>query len=71
MKLVILIFTTLIPLVNLWLWKEVLNGIVDFGNSKQTVIVCLIIALQLAIYLMDQFDKYVEERYSDELKFLH
>ncbi len=71
MKLVILMFTTLIPLVNLWLWKEVLNGIVDFGNSKQTVIVCLVIylALQLATYLIDQFDNYVHGRYSDELKF--
>lgn len=71
MKLVILMFTTLIPLVNLWLWKEVLNGIVDFGNSKKTVIVCLTIylALQLATYLIDQFDNYVQERYRDELKF--
>ena len=71
MKLVILMFTTLIPLVNLWLWKEVLNGIVDFGNSKQTVIVCLVIylALQLSTYLIDQFDNYVQDRYSDELKF--
>jgi len=71
MKLIILMFTTLIPLVNLWLWKEVLNGIVDFGKSKQTVITCLIIylALQLATYLIDQFDNYVGDRYSDELKF--
>lgn len=71
MKLIVLMFTTLIPLVNLWLWKEVLNGIVDFGNSKQTVIVCLVIyfALQLATYLIDQFDNYVQDRYSDELKF--
>lgn len=71
MKFVILMFTTLIPLVNLWLWKEVLNGIVDFGNSKQTVIVCLTIylVLQLATYLIDQFDSYVQERYRDELKF--
>lgn len=71
MKLIILMFTTLIPLVNLWLWKEVLNGIVDFGNSKQTVIVCLVIylALQLAAYLIDQFDNYVQDRYRDELKF--
>ncbi len=71
MKLVILMFTTLIPLVNLWLWKEVLNGIVDFENSKQTVIVCLVIylVLQLATYLIDQFDNYVQDRYSDELHF--
>ena len=71
MKLIILMFTTLIPLVNLWLWKEVLNGIVDFQNSKQTVIVCLVIylVLQLATYLIDQFDNYVQDRYSDELHF--
>lgn len=71
MKLVILMFTTLIPLVNLWLWKEVLNGIVDFGNRKQTVIICLVIylTLQVATYLIDQFDNYVQDRYSDELKF--
>ena len=71
MKLVILMFTTLIPLVNLWLWKEVLNGIVDFESCKQTVIVCLVIylILQLATYLIDQFDNYVQDRYSDELKF--
>ena len=71
MKLIILMFTTLIPLVNLWLWKEVLNGIVDFGNRKQTVLVCLVIylALQLATYLIDQFDNYVQDRYSDESKF--
>ena len=71
MKLIIMMFTTLIPLVNLWLWKEVLNGIVDFQNSKQTVIVCLVIylVLQLATYLIDQFDNYVQDRYSDELHF--
>lgn len=71
MKLIIMMFTTVIPLVNLWLWKEVLNGIMDFGNSKQTVIVCLVIylALQLATYLIDRFDNYVELRYTDELVF--
>ena len=37
MKLIILMFTTLIPLVNLWLWKEVLNGIGDFGNIGQVL----------------------------------
>ena len=71
MKLIILMFTTLIPLVNLWLWKEVLNGIGDFGNRIQTVIVCLVIylVLQLATYLIDQFDNYVQDRYSNELHF--
>lgn len=71
MKLVILMFTTLIPLVNLWLWKEVLNGIVNFETDGQTVIVCLglYLALLLATYLIEQFDNYVHDRYSDELHF--
>ena len=71
MKFVILMFTTLIPLVNLWLWKEVLNGITDFENHENTVIVYLIMYLVLltATYLIDRFDNYVERRYSDELVF--
>ena len=71
MKFVILMFTTLIPLVNLWLWKEVLNGITDFENHENTVIVYLIMYLVLltATYLIDRFDNYVERRYTDELIF--
>ena len=71
MKFVILMFTTLIPLVNLWLWKEVLNGITDFENHENTVIVYLIMYLVLltATYLIDRFDNYVERRYTDELVF--
>ena len=71
MKFVILMFTTLIPLVTLWLWKEVLNGITDFENHENTVIVYLIMYLVLltATYLIDRFDNYVERRYTDELIF--
>ena len=71
LKLLVLLSTTAIPLVNLWLWKEVLNGIVDFENSKQTVIVCLVVYLVLLLttHLLARFDDYVEDRYSDELKF--
>ena len=71
MKFVILMFTTLIPLGNLWLWKEVLNGITDFENHENTVIVYLIMYLVLltATYLIDRFDNYVERRYTDELIF--
>jgi len=71
MKLLILVSTTAIPLVNIWLWKEVLNGIVDYQNSSKTVIVCLAVylSLQLTTYLLAQFDSYVNSRYSDELQF--
>lgn len=71
MKLLILLSTTAIPLVNIWLWKEVLNGIVDYQNKSKTVIVCLVVYLsfQLTTYLLAQFNTYVNSRYSDELQF--
>ncbi|MBQ3545464.1 MAG: ABC transporter ATP-binding protein [Lachnospiraceae bacterium] len=71
MKLLILVSTTAIPLVNIWLWKEVLNGIVDYQNSSKTVIVCLAVylSLQLTTYLLAQFNTYVNSRYGDELQF--
>ena len=71
LKLLVLLSTTAIPLVNLWLWKEVLNGIVDFANSRQRVVVCLVVYLVLLLitHLLARFDGYVEDRYSDELKF--
>ena len=71
MKLLILVSTTAIPLVNIWLWKEVLNGIVDYQSSGKTVIICLAVylTLQLITYLMAPFNTYVNSRYSDELQF--
>lgn len=69
MKLLILLSTTAIPLVNIWLWKEVLNGIVV--KDTKPVFICLgvYLVLKLAAYLLVQFDDYVNNRYSDELQF--
>ena len=71
MKLVVMLSTTVIPLVNIWLWKEVLNGIVHYDTQAQTVLVCLCIylALELVSSLLDRFDSYVDGRYGDELRF--
>lgn len=71
MKLLILFSTTVIPVVNIWLWKEVLNGIVDYRTGRQTVAICLLayLALKLVSYLLAQFDVYVSSRYGDELQF--
>lgn len=71
MKLLILLSTTAIPLVNIWLWKEVLNGIVDYQRRGKVVMICLSIylLLQLVVYLLEQFNEYVNSRYSDELQF--
>ncbi|MBR3691656.1 MAG: ABC transporter ATP-binding protein [Clostridia bacterium] len=71
MKLLILLSTTAIPLINIWLWKEVLNGIVDYQNRSNSVILCLTVylALQLTTYLLAKFNAYVNNRYSDEMQF--
>ena len=71
MKLIILLSTTVVPIINIWLWKEVLNGIVIFQKDISSVVVYLLIylVLQLVIYLLDQFNSYVNERYCDELLF--
>ncbi len=71
MKLFTLLSTTAIPLVNLWLWKEVLNGIAEFETARKTVLICLgvYLGLKLAAYLLRVFDSYVNRRYGDELWF--
>ncbi len=71
MKLLILVSTTLIPLANIWLWKEVLNGIVSGQEAGTTVLVCLAayLLLKFIACLLSTFDSYVNNRYSDELTF--
>ncbi|MBS5843163.1 MAG: ABC transporter ATP-binding protein [Clostridiales bacterium] len=71
LKSLILLSTTFIPLVSIWLWKEILNGIVNINTAKDTVILCLVIYLSLKLftYLLSRFDEYINTRYSDELQF--
>lgn len=72
MKMLVLFSTTVIPLVNIWLWKEVLNGIVDYqNNNRKNIVICLSIYLSLLFvtYLLEQFDNYINSRYGDELQF--
>lgn len=71
MKLLILLSTTAIPIVNIWLWKEVLNGVVVGSERAKAVLICLggYLLLKLMAYLLAQFNTYVSSRYSDELQF--
>lgn len=70
-KLIILLSTTLIPLVNIWLWKEILNEIVASNGTEHTVVMYLTVylSLKLVTYLLAKFDGYINNRYSDELQF--
>lgn len=71
LKCLILLSTTFIPLISIWLWKEILNGIVHADTARETVIQYLIIylLLKLIIYLLARFDNYINTRYNDELQF--
>lgn len=71
LKILVLLSTTVIPLINIRLWKEVLNGIVDFEERQQTITICLILYLLLLLstHLLSRLNSYVEGRYQDELKF--
>lgn len=69
-KCLILASTTIIPLVNTWLWKEILNGItVSVGLSKLAVYLVVYLSLMMITYLFSRVDEYVNDRYSDELQF--
>jgi ABC-type multidrug transport system fused ATPase/permease subunit len=65
LKCLILLSTTFIPLINIWLWKEILNGIAYSEISSDTVIKYLIIYLALIIseQLLLRFDVYISDCY--------
>ena len=71
LKCLILFSTTFIPLMTIWLWKEVLNGIVNISTTATTVLLCLVtyLLLKLFAYLLARFNEYVNKRYSVELQF--
>ncbi len=70
-KCLILFSTTFLPLANIWLWKEILNGLGDREIQRDKFVLFLIIYLliKLCIYLLSRFDEYINTRYSDELQF--
>ncbi len=71
MKVLIVIANTLIPLFSIWLWKEVLNGIVEPQGNTRILLSCLVAYLILLLLqnLIGRFNVYVNHRYSDELLF--
>lgn len=71
MKCLILFSTTAIPLVNIWLWKDILNLVALSLKLSNIVIIYVTIYsfLKLITYLISCFNNYVNRRYSDELTF--
>ncbi len=70
MKLLILLSTTALPLLNIALWREVLNGITKNLDSRTVfTFLATYLAMQLLIYLLAQFNTYVDSQYSFEIQF--
>lgn len=71
LKIIILLFTTVVPIFTMWIWKEILNGVTNFNKLNISIITLLIIYLltNLLINLVSQYNQYVNTRYSDELIF--
>lgn len=71
MKCLALLFTTLIPLLTIWLWKEVLNRLSGHDGSYHEIFVYLSVYffLKLFTYLSSHVESYIGTRYSDELEF--
>ncbi len=70
-KCISLLSTTVIPIITIWLWKNILNLIVYEKGLRYLVLVYLSIylGLQLCKYMLLQIDKYINKRYEEELQF--
>lgn len=70
LKCTTLIMKTVIPLINIWLWKIILNGISDRFQNIEKIFMCLIAYLSLMLfnYLISVTDNYIDNRYQDELQ---
>lgn len=69
-KLLILLSTTLMPLISLWLWRDILNCFLS-GQTRNRLLFSLgaYLAVRLGIHLFMRFDRYVSMRYEDEFTF--
>lgn len=70
-KCLILLSTTVMPLLAIWIWKEILNEAVSQHISEKRIPVLLsaYLFLKLSVYLCAKINLYTNSRYSDELKF--
>lgn len=70
-KVSILFSTTIIPIINIWIWKNVLNGILNSDSKTESILVYLFIylILKLVMYLINQLDGYINTRYGEQMQF--
>ena len=63
MKCLILISTTFMPLLTIWIWKEILNEVVSKNISEKRIIVLLSVylCLKLLVYLCAKINLYTNK----------
>lgn len=70
-KCIVLLWTTFIPIVLLWIWKGILNELTGYSESKGLLMYLLTtyLVLYLFVQLMSKFDIYINNCYQDMITF--
>lgn len=70
-KSVIMLITTFFPLITIWLWKEILNGVIASQGDISNILLYLVIYLlvQFCSYIISCISGYINMRYWDEITF--
>lgn len=68
LRLFTLASTTVLPLMAIWIWKEIINGII-YRRADFMVFLFIYLSLKIVIYLLERLEDYVNNRYATELQF--
>ncbi len=69
-KCIIVVVNTVIPLVTIWLWKMILNGITNRMIGSLLVLWCILyFVLGIVSRILDSIDSYIERRYNEATDF--
>lgn len=67
LKCLVLLSTTFIPLTTIWLWQEILNGVVAGSTKAVFILLIVYLAFKLLTYLLAHYDIYIRMRYVNAL----
>lgn len=70
-KSICLMLLTILPIVNAWIWKNILNAIVKFEWEKKVLLIVVLsyALVVLFIELLNKLNTYLTDRYEDEVTF--
>lgn len=60
-----------LPFANIWIWKELLNEIINKSSTYRTILLYVVffLLIKTILYVIAKIDEYISTRYSDELQF--